>query len=139
MKHLDDGPDGLNDAAFDRALATKPADHSARKSVAQARLRAAAEHVEAAQHELERAVSALASLQWMSPEQDKIARLRDRLHEAFYRLSLNSHARSKACAKAELDREVEAGDEEPHKGCCPAASPTVSGVTLVPAGTVVLS
>ena len=91
-----------------------------RPEVAALRLRAAAEHVEAAQHELERAISALGALAWMHPEQKKIATLRDRLHEAFYRLSPISHAKSKACLKAELDREVEAGDEDPHKGCCPA-------------------
>ena len=89
-----------------------------REDVAQARLRAAAEHVEAAQHELERAVSALAALNWMLPEMEKVARLRDRLHEAFYRLSPISHVRAKACAKATLDREVGTGDENPHQGCC---------------------
>ena len=90
-----------------------------RKEVAQARLRAAAEHVEAAQHELERAVSALGALNWMHPEQMKIGKLRDRIHEAFYRLSPRSYARSKSCDKADLDREVEGGDDNPHKGCCP--------------------
>ena len=89
-----------------------------RAEIAQARLKAASEHVEAAQHELERAISALGALAWMSGEQTKLGVLRDRIHEAFYRLSPISHARSKACAKAELDREVEPGDEDRHKGCC---------------------
>lgn len=91
-----------------------------REQVAQLRIKAAAEHVENAQHELERAVSALAALNFMSPEMDKVSRLRDRLHEAWYRLAPLSHVRAKACAKASLDREVEAGDEDPHRGCCPA-------------------
>ena len=89
-----------------------------RQDVARLRLIAAAEHVENAQHELERAASALASLNYMSSEQDKVQTLRDRLHETFYRLSPRSHAQAKACAKATLDRETEPGDENPHKGCC---------------------
>lgn len=97
-----------------------------RAEIAQARLKAASEHVEAAQHELERAISALASLAWMHPEQLKVGVLRDRLHEMFYRLSPLSHARAKACSKAALDREPEAGDEEPHKGCCTGYRPAVT-------------
>lgn len=96
-----------------------------RKEIAAARMKAASEHVEAAQHELERAVSALAALKWMYPEQRKVEVLRDRIHEAFYRLAPLSHARAKACAKAELDREPEPGDEEPHKGCCVGYRPAV--------------
>ena len=91
---------------------------SPRQVVAQARLRAASEHIEAAQHELERAVSALVSLNWMQPEQIRVSKLRDRVHAMFYRLSAFSYARAKACAKATLDREVEAGDEDGHRGCC---------------------
>ena len=88
---------------------------SPRQVVAQARLRAASEHIEAAQHELERAVSALVSLNWMQPEQIRVSKLRDRVHAMFYRLSAFSYARAKACAKATLDREVEAGDEDGHR------------------------
>ena len=98
-----------------------------RKDVAQARLKAASEHVENAQHELERAISALGSLHWMDPEAQKLGTLRDRIHEAFYRLAPISHARAKACAKAELDREVEPGDDAPHKGCCPGRAVLVRG------------
>ena len=99
-----------------------------RQDVARLRLIAAAEHVENAQHELERAASALASLNYMSSEQDKVQTLRDRLHETFYRLSPRSHAQAKACAKATLDRETEPGDENPHKGCCAGyAAPSFKG------------
>lgn len=90
-----------------------------RREIAEIRLKAASEHVENAQHELERAISALGSLQWMASEQAKVSTLRDRIHEAFYRIAPVSHIRAKACAKAELDREPEADDEEPHRGCCP--------------------
>ena len=100
---------------------------STRKEIAALRMKAASEHVENAQHELERAISALGAVQWMSGEQAKLGVLRDRIHEAWYRLAPISHVRAKACAKATLDREVEPGDEAPHRGCCPGHAVLVRG------------
>lgn len=94
-----------------------------REEIAKIRLKAASEHVENAQHELERAISTLSSLNFMIPEMDKVARLRDRVHEAFYRIAPLSHVRAKACAKATLDRDPKPGDEDPHKGCCVGYAP----------------
>ena len=79
-----------------------PVQRKTRATVAQARLRAAAEHIENAQHELERAMSALGSLRMMHPEQQRVSALRDRLHAQFYRISAISHSRAKACAKEAL-------------------------------------
>lgn len=97
------------------AMAKMPV--GARKAAAQERIRAATIHIENAQHELERACSALASLCWMQPEQTRVSKLADRIKAQFYRLSQFSHARVKACAKAELDHEPTV-DEHAHKGCC---------------------
>lgn len=103
----------LTDAIVARGEASQPA----RRAAAQERIRAATQHIENAQHELDRACQALSSLCWMQPELDRVGKLRDRIKAQFYRLSAFSHARVKACAKAELDHEPTA-DEHAHKGCC---------------------
>ena len=88
-----------------------------RKEAAQERIRAATEHIENAQHELERACSALSSLNWMHGEQLRVGKLAEKVKAQFYRLVSHSYARVKVAAKAELDREPEA-DEHAHRGCC---------------------